>query len=135
MHCPVCKSNHLHRRHRSFAERLRYAAIYECEKCHCQDLESQLEHFPMLSPAARCPECGNTALRVQPGLDPVDRLFRNPLSLLQKFLGAPLLYCSPCRLQFYDWRPFLKPKPRPAIGKASRPAAGRSKTPAPAQPR
>jgi hypothetical protein len=83
MHCPVCKSNHFHRRHRLFAERLRYAAIYECEKCHCLDRESHLEYFPLLSTVARCPECANTDLRVQPRLDPVDRQYRNPLSLLQ----------------------------------------------------
>ena len=133
MHCPICKSNHFHRRHRSFAERLRYAAIYECEKCHCLDLESHLEYFPMLSLVARCPECANTALRVQPCLDPVDRLYRNPFSFFQKFLGAPLLFCSPCRLQFYDWRRRQKPQLHPAVKKTS--ASGRSESAASARPR
>jgi hypothetical protein len=135
MHCPVCKSNHFHRRHRLFAERLRYATIYECEKCHCLDRESHLEYFPLLSTVARCPECANTDLRVQPRLDPVDRQYRNPLSWLQKFLGAPLLCCSPCRLQFYDWRRCQKPQPHPAIKAAPASDSGRAASPAPAQPR
>jgi hypothetical protein len=32
-------------------------------------------------------------------------LYLNPLSLVQKFFGAPLHYCAFCRIQFYDLRP------------------------------
>jgi hypothetical protein len=31
---------------------------------------------------------------------------------IQKLFGAPLLYCAPCRIQFYDLRPRRRPKKR-----------------------
>jgi hypothetical protein len=82
----------------------------------------------MLSRIARCPECGNSALGVQPCRDPIERLFRHPLSYLQKFLAAPLLYCPFCRLQFYDSRPLEQPARQPAREKADAAAAGGSQT-------
>ncbi len=133
MFCPVCKSNHFYRRHRTFRERLRCAAIYECANCHCRDVESYLEHFPMFSRTARCPECSNTALRVQLCPDPVERLLRHPLSYFQKVLKAPLLYCPYCRLQFYDWRPLHAPAPQPGRQSAAPLASGRSESLAPAR--
>jgi len=133
MQCPICKSVHFHRRHRSFTERLRYAAVYECELCRSRDLESYAEHFPYLSTVARCPECGDKALRVQRGVDPVERLSRHPLSLLQKFFKAPLLYCPHCRLQFYDRRPLLTPKRGPSMDAPPRSDSERSTPPASAQ--
>ena len=114
MICPVCRSDRFHRRHRSFAERLRYAAVYECRACHCRDVETYAEHLPFLSRVARCPECGGTDLRPLSALDPIERLYRNPFSYVQKFFGAPLLYCAPCRFQFYDLRPLKKREPNPA---------------------
>lgn len=80
----------------------------------------------MLSRVARCPECSNTALRVLPCRDHVERLFRHPLSYLQKFLKAPLLYCPFCRLQFYDRRPLLPPARLPGLETAPPSAPGRA---------
>ena len=133
MQCPLCKSDHFHRRHRSFAERLRYAAIYECAQCHCRDLEYYAEHFPRFSRFARCPECGGTALRVQHFVDPVDRLSRSALSFLQKLLHAPLLYCPFCRFQFYDLRPLLRARRGPASDTSPLSAAERSAPPSSAR--
>jgi hypothetical protein len=44
-------------------------------------------------------------LRVRRVLDYCDPLYRNPLSLIQRYLGGTLMYCVDCRLQFYDLRP------------------------------
>ncbi len=61
-----------------------------------------------LSLEARCPSCGNRELKRLRRFDPIERLYRNPLSLTQALLRAPLLHCRGCRLQFYDLRP-LRP--------------------------
>ncbi len=87
----------------------------------------------MFSRTARCPECSNTALRVQLCPDPVERLLRHPLSYFQKVLKAPLLYCPYCRLQFYDWRPLHAPAPQPGRQSAAPLASGRSESLAPAR--
>jgi hypothetical protein len=36
--------------------------------------------------------------------DKVDGFSQNPLALMQVLIGAPVNRCSPCRLQFFDWR-------------------------------
>lgn len=37
-------------------------------------------------------------------VDKIDRMYKNPLSYWQKFLGAELFWCPSCRLQYYDLR-------------------------------
>ena len=52
------------------------------------------------------------------GVDRIDRMYRNPFSYLQKFVGASLHWCPLCRLQFYDRRKKL-PSGKPAGEAAS----------------
>ncbi|MCS7041264.1 MAG: hypothetical protein N2036_00385 [Bryobacteraceae bacterium] len=103
--CPVCGSRSLVRRKRSLAERLRHAAVYRCTFCRFEASVPLTVLYPQLSRIARCPRCSSTALRVLARRDPIERLYRGPLSMLWALLGAPILYCPFCRLQFYDFRP------------------------------
>jgi hypothetical protein len=93
-----------HRIHRTFLERLRYAAVYRCRDCGEKRLEDQWYLF-LLGRVSRCPHCGTHRLRKLRRIDKIDRMYPNPLSLLQKYFGANLHWCQYCRLQFYDFRP------------------------------
>lgn len=102
--CPVCGLKNLVRRKRSFLERFRHAAIYRCPVCRFEAAAPLTLLYPQLSRFARCPRCGTPELRVLPRRDPIEKTYRGPLSTLWGWLGAPLLYCRACRLQFYDFR-------------------------------
>ncbi|MBI4874995.1 MAG: hypothetical protein HY822_10230 [Acidobacteria bacterium] len=52
----------------------------------------------------RCPRCWGGDVHRFEELDEIERLYRNPISLLQALFGAPLYWCPFCRLQFYDFR-------------------------------
>lgn len=93
------------RRKRSLAERFRYAAILRCSECQFEAALPLTLLYPQLSRIARCPRCSSTELRLLARRDPIERMYRGPLSMLWRWLGAPLLYCPFCRLQFYDFRP------------------------------
>lgn len=58
-------------------------------------------------------------------IDPVEGLSRDPVSLVQGFFRAPLLYCRWCRLQFYDFRPVVR---REDSGTGSENFAGQTQT-------
>lgn len=61
---------------------------------------------------ASCPDCGAMDLQKFSKRDHIERMFRWPHSVVQGWLGAPLLYCKYCRLQFHDFRPREKERPR-----------------------
>lgn len=65
----------------------------------------------LLSFHSCCPKCGNVDLKILNERDGVDEMSSNPLSFIQRFLGAPLHWCQFCRLQFYDYRPRRKKFP------------------------
>lgn len=92
------------RRKRVWSERFRHAAIYRCPSCRFEAAAPLGVAYPQLSTVARCPRCGGPDLRVLAKRDPIEKLYRGPLSTLWRLLGAPLLYCRPCRLQFFDFR-------------------------------
>lgn len=100
--CRSCGGN-LRRSRRSGLERLLYSAAYRCEKCKLRVRVSHVEH---ISDArfVSCPKCNRTDLKILTRRDRVDRFSRNPLRLIQGFLGAKLYHCWSCRLQFYDFR-------------------------------
>lgn len=102
--CPNCREARLVRRRRSFIERIFHAAVYFCPKCRIEAPVSQVAVYPHLSLTARCPRCSNTHLRRLKKRDQIEKLYLNPVSRAQQWLGAPLLYCRYCRLQFYDFR-------------------------------
>jgi len=107
LQCPSCFSGHLVRRRRNWRQRLTCSAVYQCEDCLQYHELSRLRHWPMFSWHARCPRCGTERLKRFTRRDHIEALYANPLSKLQRFIGAPLLYCFRCRLQFYDIRPRL----------------------------
>jgi hypothetical protein len=52
-----------------------------------------------------CPRCGDPAVTRRRKGDSLEGLYRNPISLMQALLFAPLWYCYRCRLHFFDLRP------------------------------
>ena len=94
--------------HRSVLEKLLWSDMYECSECkrregtyhrylyaHCRSLFSR---------HSRCIRCGSEAVQRLKKRDKVDGFSQNPLALMQVLIGAPVNRCSPCRLQFFDWR-------------------------------
>ncbi len=94
----------MRRRRRGLWERLFHAAVYCCPECGHEEQVSQVVVYPVLSLTARCPRCSNPRLKKLGKRDHIEHLYRNPLSMMQRWLGAPILYCAYCRLQFYDLR-------------------------------
>lgn len=95
----------MRRRRRGFFERFVHAAVYFCPVCRHEAPISQVAVYPVFSTKARCPRCSNAKLKKLEKPDRIEKFYRNPISRVQRFLGAPLLYCQYCRLQFYDFRP------------------------------
>ena len=58
----------------------------------------------LLSVKTCCPRCGNHGSKRLQERDGIDEMYSNPISRIQRFLGAPLYWCQFCRLQFYDFR-------------------------------
>ena len=109
-HCRTC-GGRLRRIHRSFTERFLYMGIFECSQC--KEMKRVARRYTYyLSKEVRCPLCGTTRLRMLLARDRIDRMHRNPLNLLQRYLGGRLYHCRYCRLQFYDRRPLA---PEPAV--------------------
>lgn len=79
---------------------MHYAA-FQCPECGAREMIPRT----FFSRFARCPSCLTSELRVRKNLDKIDRILRNPWRSIQKLMGAPLLHCHACRLQFYDMRP------------------------------
>ena len=109
--CRHC-GKRLVRVHRRPLEKLVWSDMYECPNCnrrvgtyhrsfyaHCRFLFSRHSH---------CIRCGSDAVQRLKKRDKVDGFSQNPLALVQALIAAPVNRCSPCRLQFFDWR-----KPRP----------------------
>lgn len=85
-------------------ERLLHYAVFQCSECGARRTIPRT----FFSRFARCPSCLTSNLRIRRSLDKIDGLVRNPVRTLQGWLGAPLLHCHACRLQFYDFRPVRK---------------------------
>jgi hypothetical protein len=110
--CNVCGQAAMQRSHRqSLAERLFYLATYKCRECGAKQ-GAMRPAFVLLSLRCRCPQCGDPDVSRLRQRDRIDRIYKNPISLAQALLGAPLYHCSHCRLQFYDYRPRVKKQPK-----------------------
>jgi hypothetical protein len=83
-------------------EKFRFSAVYCCKDCTLVMPVSRWSGW--ISKFARCPRCGQFELQKLSRQDPIEGMVRGPFRLLQRLLGAPLLYCGFCRLQFYDLR-------------------------------
>jgi hypothetical protein len=117
--CGFCGSHRLRRVHRTFFERFRYLAIYECRDCENEEFipRHYTYHF---GENARCPKCGTvrvTKLRIP---DKIDPMFPGVLNRAEKMMGGVLHHCCFCRVQFYDRR---KLAPRTTLDAVPVPAA------------
>lgn len=106
----------MRRTHRTSQERLLFRAAFRCRSCDERILMRR--RLPLPSRHAACPRCAGRELEILKKRDRIDKMNRNPLRLIQRFLGARLYYCWACRLQFYDLRG-LKPAMRETVGGAS----------------
>lgn len=100
--------------HRNLLERWLWADMYECPGCKRRKGSYHrylYAHWCFLfSRHAHCIRCGSAAVQRLKKRDKVDGFSQNPLALMQALVGAPVNRCSPCRLQFFDWR-----KPREGV--------------------
>ena len=100
---------------RTWLQKIMYSEIYICVACGAR----VALHRPFISATivnnyrfifsrySRCLSCGSEAV------GPNERVYflsKNPLGWIQWLAGAPLMECSPCGRQYFDWRP---PQPRP----------------------
>lgn len=60
----------------------------------------------------RCIQCGTHNVYRLAKRDRIDWMSKNPVSWLFRLIGAPLVKCPACRLQFYDWRSVKPAAPR-----------------------
>ena len=100
--CGQC-GGRLRRVHRTFVERFRYMAIYECRECDRDEFVARrfTYHF---GKACRCPKCGTFRVVRLRERDHIDPLHTGFLHWLEKLAHGRLHHCRWCRLQFYDRR-------------------------------
>jgi hypothetical protein len=88
---------------RKLHQKLFFQSIFNCKRCARDETQNRWFLF-LFGKESSCPKCGSLRLEKMRGVDHIDRMYKNPLSYLQKFLGASLHWCPLCRLQFYDRR-------------------------------
>jgi hypothetical protein len=101
----------LRRVHRTFSEKLLYAAMYECGLCHNRKPDPRW-YALYLGDYPRCRRCGTFRLTRLTTPDKIDRMQKGPLNYLQYLWGADLYHCRYCRVQFYDVRKPIAPEVR-----------------------
>ncbi len=105
--CSRC-GKRLVRVHRTVLEKCLWSDKYECPGCKRREGSYHrylYAHWRFLSSRhSRCIRCGSEAVDRLKKRDKVDSFSQHPLALVQVFIGAPVNRCSPCRLQFFDWR-------------------------------
>jgi len=94
----------LRRVHRTFWERFKYLAIYECRDCEREELIPR-NHTYHLGNACRCPKCGTFRVVKLKVPDKIDPMYGGLLNWFEKLAGGNLYHCCFCRIQFYDRRP------------------------------
>lgn len=112
MKCGHCGGK-LRRVHRTFWERFRYLAVYECQECDTEQCLPRPYQYQFDSEAC-CPRCGTTRLRRLPKRDKIEKMQGGLLNMWKRLRGGTLLYCRFCRLQFYDRRPVAPKTAEPA---------------------
>jgi DNA-directed RNA polymerase subunit RPC12/RpoP len=90
--------------HRTFWERFKYLAIYDCRECEREVLIPR--HYTYHSgTACRCPKCGTFRVVKLKVPDKIDPMHGGMLNLLERLAGGNLYHCCFCRVQFFDRRP------------------------------
>jgi hypothetical protein len=99
----------LHAVPRTFLERFKYMAVFECENCGVF-LPSPRPYLLHFGPHCRCPICGTYKVSRLRGPD-IDREHGGLLDRLERWAGGGLHHCRYCRIQFHDRRPTQPPPP------------------------
>ena len=116
--CGQCGGK-LRRVHRTFLERFRYLAIYECRHCEREVLipRRYTYHF---GDACRCPKCGTFRVVKLKAPDKIDPMHGGFLGLMERLSGGNLYHCCFCRVQFFDRRPLSPNSSRTSLETAGR---------------
>jgi DNA-directed RNA polymerase subunit RPC12/RpoP len=105
--CSRC-GKRLLRVHRTVLEKWLWSDMFECPACKHREGSYHRSLYAhcrvLLSRHSRCIRCGSEGIQRLKKRDKVDGFSQNPLAILQVLIGAPVNRCSPCRLQFFDWR-------------------------------
>ncbi len=130
MRCGKCSAR-MRRVHRTFLERFRYMAIYQCRNCDREEFVPRryTYHF---GANCRCPICGTFRVTKLKERDRIDRMHSGFLNLMERLSGGQLYHCRFCRLQFFDRREKMEPK---AAEAAATDAAAAEKDTAPTDAR
>ena len=100
--CPKCGGK-VRRIHRTFPDRFRYMALFECKSCGAHE-PSPRRFMYNFGEHVRCPLCGTYRLSRLSSPDRIDRFYHSPMNFLKRLLGGSLYHCRCCRVQFYDRR-------------------------------
>jgi hypothetical protein len=105
--CPHCRKRLLRVR-RTLLEKLLNSDMYACSGCRRRIGARRPSLVFLFSKHACCIQCGSasTIARLEKP-DRVDQFTTNWLGRVPRLFGAPVYRCSPCRVQFYDWRRLL----------------------------
>jgi DNA-directed RNA polymerase subunit RPC12/RpoP len=101
--CGQCGAK-LRRVHRTFWERFRYLAIYECRHCEREVLIPRHQTYH-LGGTCRCPRCGTFRVVKLKVPDKIDPMQGGLLNMMERMAGGNLYHCCFCRVQFFDRRP------------------------------
>jgi len=99
---------------RTWVQRIIYSEVYLCVACgarlrvyHRFISVAVVNHIRFIfSRYSQCISCGSTVVARN---DSAYCLSKNPLGGVQWRVGAPLIECSPCGRQYFDWRPARPP--------------------------
>jgi hypothetical protein len=108
MKCGQCGGD-LRRVHRTFIERFRSMAKYQC--LECQGVETMPRSYHYLGDRCRCPRCGTYRISKLKVPDRIDKMETGFLNLLERCLGGTLYHCRYCRIQFFDRRTYTSAAP------------------------
>lgn len=94
-------------------QRILFSGAFRCSRCgfRLKQLHAILDANLswVLSRHTRCIRCGSTRIERLSKRDRIDTMSSHLFSRLFQLTAAPLNKCPSCRLQYYDWRPRLKP--------------------------
>ena len=108
---PRCRhpSDAMERVARTWLQRIIYAEVYICTSCNARmglyrpSVSSTIinSYRFIFSRYSHCISCGSEAVERN---NRVYFLSKNPLGWIQGLVGAPVMECSPCGRQYFDWR-------------------------------
>jgi DNA-directed RNA polymerase subunit RPC12/RpoP len=123
----------MRRVHRTFVERIRFLAAYECVACGGPQFAARQFQYHLGS-EPRCPKCGNSRVTKLKERDHIDPMNTGMLNLVERICGGNLYHCFICRIQFYDRRPLGQGLNRPGISRPSALPVNRRSVPLTIQP-